>query len=95
MRFLTTGACAQISSRPLLESARRAGTDQRTGDVVTLTDAGGAVLESGAAVETPAGSGRWVYTATAAAPTGTDVRIAVQATDMPGGVGAQEVEKTV
>ncbi len=66
-----------------------------TGVSVTLTDAGGATLESGAAVETPPNSGRWVYTATAAAPTGTDVRIAVQATDRPGGVGRAEAGKTV
>jgi len=71
-----------------------------TGVSVTLTDAGGAALESGQAVETPPDSGRWVYTATSAAPTGTDsaralTRLAVQATDMPGGVSAQEAGKTV
>jgi hypothetical protein len=70
-----------------------------------LTDAGGAVLESGAAVETPAvqqppfrralglhgDDGRAGRRRCARALT----RLAVQATDMPGGVGAQEVEKTV
>ncbi len=46
---------------------------------MTLTDAGGATLESGA------GSTR----------RGTDVRIAVQATDRPGGVGRAEAGETV
>jgi len=60
---------------------------------VEVADAGGATLESGEAVENPPRSGRWVYTATA--PTGTDVQIVAQATDLPGGVGSAEAEKTV
>jgi len=54
---------------------------------VSLTDGDGNALESGAAVETPADSGRWVYTATTDVPTGTTVRIAVTAEDRPGGIG--------
>lgn len=66
-----------------------------TGVKVSLTNSEGASIESGEAVETPAGSGRWVYTATAAVPTGTTVRIAVTATDRPGGKGAAAKEKTL
>ncbi len=62
---------------------------------VALTKADGSSIESGTAVESPAGSGRWVYTATAAVPTGTDVRIAVTATDRPGGTGSSEAQKTI
>lgn len=62
---------------------------------VSVADTGGAAIESGAAVETPPDSGRWVYTATAAVATGTTVRIAVTATDRPGGTTAAEEEKTV
>jgi len=62
---------------------------------VALTDAEGNPIESGAAVETPANSGRWVYKATAAVPTGTTVRIAVTATDRPGGVAEAKEEKAV
>lgn len=63
---------------------------------VSLSDGGGAVIESGAAVEVPADSGRWVYTATVAVATGTTVRIGVTAVDRPGGVGISgEVETAV
>ncbi len=62
---------------------------------VSLSDAGGSPIEAGQAVETPADSGRWVYTATTAVPTGTTVRIAVTAADRPGGQAQAEEEKTV
>jgi hypothetical protein len=62
---------------------------------VAVTQADGAAIEEGAAVETPAESGRWMYTATAAVPTGTTVRIAVTATDRPGGVGEAAKEKAL
>ena len=62
---------------------------------VALTDADGNPIESGEATETPPDSGRWIYTATAAVTTGTTVRIAVTATDRPGGVAEAEEEKTV
>jgi hypothetical protein len=54
---------------------------------VAITKADGTAIEEGAATETPADSGRWVYTATTAVATGTTVRIAVTATDRPGGGG--------
>ena len=66
-----------------------------SGVSVSLTGVDGNAIESGEAVETPAGSGRWVYAATAAAPTGTTVRIAVTAMDRPGGEGEAEREKMV
>jgi len=66
-----------------------------TGVAVAITDTDGNALESGEAVETPADSGRWVYTATVAVATGTTVRIVVTATDRPGGVGEAEEEKAV
>lgn len=60
---------------------------------VAVTKADGSAVEEGAATETPANSGRWVYTATAVVPTGTSVRIAVTATDRPGHAGVKEVSK--
>lgn len=62
---------------------------------VALTDGDGNAIEDGAAAETPADSGRWVYTATADVETGTTVRIAVTASDRPGSVGEAEGEKAV
>ena len=38
---------------------------------------------------------RWLYTATTAVATGTQVRITVTATDRPGGTGSGEVQKTL
>jgi hypothetical protein len=51
---------------------------------VAVAQADGTAVEEGAATETPPDSGRWIYTATAAVPTGTAVRITVTATDRPG-----------
>jgi hypothetical protein len=62
---------------------------------VTLTDGDGDMIESGEAVETPVSSGRWFYTTTATAPTGTTVRIGVTAVDRPGGRGEAQVEKAL
>ncbi len=62
---------------------------------VTLTDADGNAIEDGAAVETPADSGRWIFTAGTAVATGMTVRIGVTATDRPGGVGEASEEKTI
>jgi hypothetical protein len=62
---------------------------------VALTNAAGDPIESGEAVETPAKSGRWLYTATAAVATGTQVRINVTATDHPGGTGSSEAQKAL
>jgi hypothetical protein len=52
---------------------------------ITNSDAGGSVVESSNAVETAAGSGQWVYTATTVLAAGTDVVVNVVATDRPGG----------
>ena len=63
---------------------------------VALTQVnGGTPIESGYAVETAAGSGQWVYTATAAVPAGTTVNFAVVATDRPGGTAMNTQSKTV
>ena len=62
---------------------------------LALSDDAGNPIENGAAVETPADSGRWVYTASAAVDAGTTVRIAVTAEDRPGGTGIAESEKTL
>ncbi|MBN1995613.1 MAG: hypothetical protein JW953_23195 [Anaerolineae bacterium] len=62
---------------------------------VSLADTGGAEIESGAAVETPPNSGRWVYPSTAAVAPGTTVRIGVTVTDRPGGVVTATEEKAV
>jgi hypothetical protein len=62
---------------------------------VDIADGGGNAVESGAATETPPDSGRWVYAAEAGVATGTTVRIAVTASDRPGGTGQAEAEKTV
>lgn len=48
---------------------------------VAVTKADGSAVEEGSATETPANSGRWVYKAMAAVPTGTTARIDVTATD--------------
>ena len=69
---------------------------------VSITKSSGEAVESGEAMQTPpnslqgaARSRRWVYTATAAVPQGTAVRIAVSASDHPGGVGEATSEKTL
>jgi hypothetical protein len=54
-----------------------------SGVTLTIRDQGGTVLESGAAVWTPA-SASWVYTATTALAQGQAVSIEVTATDRPG-----------
>ena len=59
---------------------------------VTLTDAGGAVLERGEAALRGPG---WVYTARTAVAAGTAVRVEVRAYDRPGGEGAGTAEVTV
>ena len=54
---------------------------------VVITDADeGTTIESGQAVETSAGSGHWLYTATTNAPAGILAGIQVTATDRPGGL---------
>ncbi len=64
-----------------------------TGVTVVMSTGDGQAVELGAAVETPAKSGRWMYTATQAVPAGTAVRIAVTATDRPGHKTTKEQSK--
>ena len=68
---------------------------QVTGVSVAVVDGEGNVIESGAAVEDPPRSGRYVYTATAAVPAGTAVSVRVKATDRPGGEATAEASSTV
>ncbi len=69
---------------------------------VSVSDAAGNPIESGAASEDPPRSGRWLYNASAAVPAGTIVRIAVPqghyvvtAEDRPGGVAEASQEKAL
>ncbi len=64
-----------------------------TAVTVALTKADGSAIEEGAAAETPPDSGRWLYKATTAVPTGTSVKIAVTATDRPGHTGVKTATK--
>lgn len=59
---------------------------------VAITDTDSNLIESGQAVETPANSGRWVYQATSEVAAGNSIRIAVRASDRPGGEGSSESE---
>jgi hypothetical protein len=60
---------------------------------VAITNANGQAIEEGAATETPSKSGRWVYAAKQAVPTGTQVRVNVTAEDRPGHTDTQTVTK--
>ncbi len=62
---------------------------------VALMNTHSQLIESGQAVESPSASGRWIYSATAYVEVGTIVRIAVRASDRPGGVGEAEEEKAL
>jgi hypothetical protein len=61
---------------------------------VRITNPEGATLESGAAVETSTGSGRWVYTAVSTFAAGYQVNVEVVATDRPGGSTVSKQSKT-
>lgn len=62
---------------------------------ISVSDANGQSFENGEALETPANSGSWVYATTTAVPAGTHVRIAVTASDQPGGTGEATAEKSL
>lgn len=63
--------------------------------LVTVSDSEGQEIESWQAVETPPASGRWVYTASENAAQGITVRIAVTASDQPGGTTEATAEKSI
>ena len=63
------------------------------GVTVEIARADGQPVENGEAVETPAGSGHWVYTATQSVPNGTAVRVNVTAKDRPGHAGTKTANK--
>jgi hypothetical protein len=63
---------------------------------VALTQVnGGTPIESGYAVETAAGSGQWIYTATLSVSAGSNVDFTVVATDRPGGTAIDTQSKSV
>ena len=63
---------------------------------VALTQVnGGTPIESGYAVETAAGSGQWVYTATLSVSAGSNVNFTVVATGRPGGTAIDTQSKSV
>jgi hypothetical protein len=64
------------------------------GVTVALANGNGQSIETGAATESAPGSGRWMYTATQAVPTGTTVRVTVTATDRPGHTGVKTETRT-
>ncbi|MBI5302902.1 MAG: hypothetical protein HY868_12260 [Chloroflexi bacterium] len=63
------------------------------GVAVAIARTDGQAIEAGDAVETPPGSGRWVYTAKQAVPTGTAVRVNVTAKDHPGHTSTKSTDK--
>ncbi len=62
---------------------------------VLLSNADGSVIEQGEALESPSGSDRWVYRATAAVARGTTVWVRVTAVDRPGGMDEGVASKEV
>jgi hypothetical protein len=60
---------------------------------VAVSDSSGEDIESGEAEEAPPNGGRWVYRTVNTVLQGTTVRIAVTATDQPGGEGEATTEK--
>lgn len=62
---------------------------------VTISNQQGEPLETGQAVELPAGTGRWTYVAANSIPSGMSVNIRVVATDRPGGTTVMTLSKTL
>ena len=62
---------------------------------VSLLDAAGAALESGAAVETAVGSGHWTYTGQTSIAAGSYLTIEIIATDRPGGQATTTRNKSI
>jgi hypothetical protein len=60
---------------------------------ITISTEQDVVIESGNAVETPAGSGQWLYTKTVNATDETSVNVRVVATDRPGGTAVTTINK--
>ena len=60
---------------------------------VNIKDAGGQATESGAAIQTPPESGRWVYTTKQAVASLTGVVITATASDRPGNMGTKTEKK--
>jgi len=61
---------------------------------VSITNDQGNPIEDAEAVETPSGSGNWVYTANASVTPGTSVNVQAVATDRPGGTAVASESKS-
>jgi len=66
-----------------------------TGVTINIMNSDGESIESGEAEKPTAGNSHWTYTVTQAVAAGTTVRVAVTATDRPGGTGILEQEKSL
>jgi hypothetical protein len=62
---------------------------------VSVLDVSGDTLESGAAIETAAGSGNWTYTGQASIISGSDLTIQITAADRPGCQASAAQSKTI
>ncbi len=64
-----------------------------TGVTVSICEAGGQAVESGAAVQNPPDSGRWVYTTRQAVASISGVTVTATASDRPGNAGLKTATK--
>jgi len=107
---LFNAAVADFLTLPSIESVGLAGYHGAIGDPIHITardefgvvsvqvgvlDAAGDTLESGAAVETAAGSGLWTYTGQTSIAAGSDLTIQITAADRPGGQANTTQSKTI
>lgn len=63
--------------------------------VVYVADDSVNAIEDGPAMETPVGSGRSMYTATAAVSPGTTVRLTTTSHDRPGNISTNQANTTI
>ena len=103
-------AMADFLTLPSIESVGLAGYHGAIGDPIHITvrdefgvvrvqvsvlDVSGDTLESGAAIETAAGSGLWTYTGQTSIAAGSDLTIQITAADRPGGLASTTQSKTI
>ena len=62
-----------------------------TGVTVSISEAGGQVVENGAATQNPPNSGRWLYTTTQTVNNVSGVQVTATASDRPGNTGTRTV----
>jgi hypothetical protein len=63
------------------------------GVTVSIKDAGGQIVESGAATQNPPNGGRWVYTTSQAVANITGIVVTATASDRPGNLGVKTATK--